>query len=246
LHTSNLKKRKKLFYKIGNIFFWAALTGVTLFNTFVYIGAHYTTAINLALIGTTSSPIIAIILARIFLKERLSSLKITGMLFCIAGIIFLLCKGDFTNLLSLRFSTGDGWVLLAAFTFAVYNTLAKKKPVSISPVNFLFVVFTFGTILLLPFYIWELANNQTVNWNINLILIILYLGLGTSVIAFLCWNIAIQKLGAGRTAMFGNLIPIFSSLEAVLLLNEQFTVIHVISMIVVITGLVLANLRFAR
>ncbi len=166
------------------------------------------------------------------------------MLFCIAGIIFLLCRGDFTNLLSLRFSTGDGWVLLAAFAFAIYNTLAKRKPVSISPVNFLFVVFTLGTILLLPFYLWELANSQTVNWNTNLILIILYLGLGTSVIAFLCWNIAIQKLGAGRTAMFGNLIPIFSSLEAVLLLNEQFTFVHVISMVVVITGLVLANLRF--
>src|SRR5688572_1580736 len=40
--------------------FWVSLTGIALFNTFVYIGAHYTTAINLALIGTTSSPIIAI------------------------------------------------------------------------------------------------------------------------------------------------------------------------------------------
>src|SRR5688572_18029988 len=49
--------------------FAAALTGITLFNTLVYIGAHYTTAINLALIGTTSSPIFAVILAAIFLKE---------------------------------------------------------------------------------------------------------------------------------------------------------------------------------
>ena len=48
-----------------------ALTGIALFNTFVYIGAHYTSAINLALIGTTSSPVMAIILARIFLKKRL-------------------------------------------------------------------------------------------------------------------------------------------------------------------------------
>src|SRR5882672_9182567 len=47
--------------------FWVALSGVALFNTFVYIGAHYTSAINLALIGTTSSPIMSIIMARIFL-----------------------------------------------------------------------------------------------------------------------------------------------------------------------------------
>lgn len=238
------KKEEKTVLQNRKYFFWAALTGVSLFNTFVYIGAHYTTAINLALIGTTTSPIIAIILARIFLKEKLSALKITGMVFCIIGIVFLLCRGNFTNLLTLRFSTGDGWVLLAAFSFAVYNTLAKRKPVTVSSINFLFVVFTLGTILLLPFYLWEFAYSYTVNWNINLMLIILYLGLGTSVIAFLCWNVAIQKLGAGRTAMFGNLIPIFSSLEAVILLNEQFTFIHIISMALVFSGLVLANLRF--
>ena len=38
--------------------FWVSLLGVSLFNSFVYIGAHYTTAINMALIGTTSSPIL--------------------------------------------------------------------------------------------------------------------------------------------------------------------------------------------
>ncbi|MFN2439173.1 MAG: DMT family transporter [Chitinophagaceae bacterium] len=240
------KAQKKIVLQDHKYFFWTALTGVTLFNTFVYIGAHYTTAINLALIGTTSSPVFAIILAGIFLKEKLSALKITGMVLCIAGISFLLCRGDFTNFLSLRFSTGDGWILLAALTFAIYNTLAKIKPAAISPVNFLFLVFTLGTILLFPFYLWELYQSQSVNWTWNLILMILYLGLGTSVIAFLCWNIAIQKLGAGRTAMFGNLIPIFSSFEAVLLLNEQFTYVHVISMIAVITGLILANLRFGK
>ena len=51
--------------------FWVSLTGITLFNTLVYIAGHYTTAINLALIGTTSSPIFASILAVIFLKEKI-------------------------------------------------------------------------------------------------------------------------------------------------------------------------------
>ncbi len=69
------KIEKKIVLQNRKYFFWAALTGVTLFNTFVYIGAHYTTAINLALIGTTSSPIMAVILARIFLKEKLSSFE---------------------------------------------------------------------------------------------------------------------------------------------------------------------------
>src|SRR5258706_9258960 len=227
-------------------FFWISLTGVSLFNTFVYIGGHYTTAINLALIGTTSSPVFSVILARIFLKEKIGWLKVFGIIICIIGILFLLSHGNFRNLLSFRFTKGDGWILLAALTFAVYNTMVKKKPVAVTPINFLFVVFSLGTILLFPFYLWEIFHTVPVEWNIKLFSVILYLGIGASVISFLIWNTAIHKLGAGRTALFGNLIPIFSSIEAWIILHEQFTWIHVISMVLVFGGIMLANLRLLR
>jgi drug/metabolite transporter (DMT)-like permease len=223
--------------------FWIALTGVALFNTFVYIGAHHTSAINLALIGTTSSPIMSVLFARIFLKEKIGLLKLTGMILCVIGVLYLLCKGDIQNLVSLRFGTGDLWMLLAAFCFAVYNTLVKKKPYGISPINFLFVMFSFGTLMVLPFFIWETGRTSAVAWNGNLVLSILYLGLGASVICFWIWNIAIGKLGAGRTALFGNLIPVFSSIEAAIILHEEFTWTHVTSMLIIFTGILLANLR---
>ncbi len=221
--------------------FWASLTGISVFNTFVYIGAHYTTAINLALIGTTSSPIFAILLAKIFLKEKIGWLKLTGLLICIAGVVLLVSRGSIENLIHFRFTAGDAWVLMAALSFAIYNTLVKKKPAGISPVNYLFVVFSFGTLLLMPFFLIEANRTAPVVWDWDLALIIVYLGLGTSVISFLCWNKAIGKLGAGRTALFGNLIPVFSSIEAAIILHEQFTTVHVISMLIVFTGIVIAN-----
>src|SRR4030095_6880152 len=150
------------------------------------------------------------------------------------------------NLVTLNFTKGDGWILLAAFCFAVYNTMVKKKPSTISAVNYLFVTFSFGTLLLLPFYCWELSTTMPVKWNTNLALIILYLGAGASVICFLFWNIAIGKLGAGRTAWFGNLIPVFSSAEAAVLLDEQFTWIHVVSMMLVFSGIIMANWKVLR
>jgi drug/metabolite transporter (DMT)-like permease len=223
--------------------FWASLTGIALFNTFVYIGAHYTSAINLALIGTTTSPIIAIVLARFFLKEKIDRLKIAGMVLCISGVLFLLSHGSIQNLLTLQFTRGDGWILLAALCFAIYNTLVRRKPPAISPINYLFIIFSVGTFLLCPFYLWEIAHTTPVKWNRDLFFIILYLGLGASVISYLFWNIAIGKLGAGRTALFGNLIPVFSSVEAALLLGEQFTWIHLVSMILVFAGIVMANWR---
>ena len=232
----------KLIKQSWHYLFWVSLSGIALFNTFVYVGGHYTSAINLALIGTTSSPIMANILARIFLKEKIGWYKIIGIALCITGVLFLLSKGDFRNLLHFTFSEGDLWVLLAAFCFAVYNTLVRKKPVAISAPGFLLTIFGIGTALLLPFFLWELSYSHPVVWSMNLIWVILYLGLGASVICFWIWNIAIHKLGAGRTALFGNLIPIFSSIEAVVWLHERFTINHIISMIVVLTGLLIANL----
>lgn len=233
----------KLVKQSWHYLFWVSLTGVALFNTFVYIGAHYTSAINLALIGTTSSPIMSIVFARIFLKEKIGWMKLAGMILCTIGVLFLLSNGNFQNLLSLHFSTGDLWMLLAAFCFAVYNTLVKKKPAGISPVNFLFVIFSFGTLMVLPFFIWEFTRSAPVLWNNHLILSILYLGLAASVICFLIWNIAIGKLGAGRTALFGNLIPVFSSIEAAIILHEDFNAVHITSMVIIFAGILLANLR---
>lgn len=224
---------------------FVSLTGVAIFNTFVYVAGRYTTAINMSLIGTTSSPIFAILISVFLLKESIRPLRVVGLMLSIAGILVLLSKGSVATLLAFRFSVGDIWILFAALSFAIYNVLVRRKPAEISPVNFLFVSFVSGTLILLPFFIVESLNTAPIAWNTRLIWIILYLGLGTSVIAFLLWNSAIGKLGAVRAALFGNLIPIFASLEAVWLLGEEITTIHLISGLLVICGLVISNLKKA-
>ena len=223
--------------------FWVSLTGITLFNTLIYIAGHYSSAINLALIGTTSSPVFAVLLAAIFLKEKIRPLRLLGMVICISGIVTLLSGGSLERLINFRFSTGDLWVLAAAMSFAIYNTLVRKKPSEISTVNFLFVVFSFGTVLLLPFYTWETLNSPPIAWNWSLVLIVIYLGLGASVISYLLWNGAIARLGSARTALFGNLIPVFSTLEAIWILDEEISMIHFVSGLLVVAGLIIANLR---
>jgi len=237
------KQELPVFKKAIPYFFWISLAGITLFNTFVYIAGHYSPAINLALIGTSSSPVIAIILARIFLKEAVTPLRVLGLLLCIAGVLLLVSKGSWSNLLAFRFSRGDWWILVAATCFAIYSTLVKSKPAGISAINFLFLIFGIGTLLLLPMFIWETNHSSPIAWNRNLYGVIFYLSLGTSVLAYLCWNAAIGILGPSRTSLFSNLIPVFSSIEAVWILGEKITLIHVISGALVITGLLLANLR---
>jgi drug/metabolite transporter (DMT)-like permease len=223
--------------------FFTGLTGIALFNTCVYIAGHYTTAINLALIGTTTSPVFSVLLAGFFLKEKITPLRITGLLICIAGILFLISNGSLSSLLQFKFTKGDGWILAGALFFAIYNTLVRKKPAGISPIVFLFIVFLTGTLILLPFYFWEFANHPAVKWSMQLAGVLLYVGLGASVLSFLFWNKAVAKLGAARTALFGYLIPVLSSLEAVCLLHEKITGVHLVCGALVITGLIIANLN---
>lgn len=240
---TTFKKEWPIVKKRPGYFLLAAVTGVALFNTFVYIAGHYSEAINMALIGTTSSPIMSVILARIFLKERISYLRVTGMIICLLGVLLLLSKGHMETLLSLSFSKGDWWMLAAALAFAIYNVSAKKKPAAMSSKNFLFTVFLIGTIVLLPFYLYELNAKGGFEISFSNLSSILYLGLGASVICFLLWNVSISHLGAGRASLFGNLIPVFSSIEAVLILHEKITWVHISSFVLVVTGLLVANMQ---
>jgi drug/metabolite transporter (DMT)-like permease len=116
----------------------------------------------------------------------------------------------------------------------------------ISALTFLFTIFIGGTIILMPFSIIEMQFSAPITWNNKLIGSILYLGIGASVISFLCWNAAIARIGSVRTALFGNLIPIISTLEAVWLLDEEITWVHLVSGVLVIAGLVIANTKKAH
>jgi len=226
--------------------FWVALLGITFFNTFIYIAGHTTSAINLALIGTTASPIFVTIISAIFLKEPITPFRFAGLLLCIAGVVVLISKGSIATLLAFRFTAGDVWTLLSALVFSVYTILVKRKPAAISPITFLFTIFIAGTLLLLPFFIAETMVMPAVTWNKDLIESILYLGIGASVIGFLGWNAAIARIGAVRTALFGNLIPVIAALEALWLLKEKITFVHLVSGALVITGLVLANMKIRK
>ena len=77
-----------------------AFTGVTLFNTLLYMGGQTTGALNLALISITS-PIFIVIFARIFYGELLTFYKAAGIFLVAAGVIALITRGQPSSLLNL-------------------------------------------------------------------------------------------------------------------------------------------------
>ena len=235
----NLKKEKQLFKNNLSYFFWMALVGVAVYNTMIYQAGHSTTAINMALYGSIIHPIVATLLAAWIVQEKLHWKSIAGIGLGIVGIIVLLSKGDINTLLHFKFATGDLWMIGAGCCFGTYNVFVRKKPIGISNNSFLLVLFALGTIMLFPFAVYEMNYVQPVHFSKELLIVILYIGIGNSTIAYLLWNMAIHRLGAAKTALFGTLIPFLSSIEALFILNEQFTIFQIISGVIIISGIVI-------
>ena len=243
LAWQKFKVEKHIVWQHKRYFFWVAFTGFTCYNVFLYIAGHYTTAINLALIGSTSAPIFAVAIAAVFFKDKIPALRVVGLAICVIGIVTLIAQGSLLRLMSFHFAIGDLWSLLGALAFAVYNNLAKYKPKQVSDINFLFVGFCLGTIMLLPCAMVEhFIVQKPVPFNLIVVSNVAYLSIGCSFLSYLFWNKSIHLIGPSRTVLFGNLLPIFSTIEAVILLGEKFTSIHIISGFIVMIGLVIANL----
>lgn len=244
---NKFQQEKHIVWQHKGYFILTSFMGFTCYNVFLYIAGHYTTAINLALIGSISAPIFAVIIAKLIFKEHIPFQRVIGLALCVIGIVTLIAQGSLQRLLTFRFAIGDLWSLLGAFTFAVYNNLTKYKPKGVSDLGFLFTGFSFGTTMLVPFVIAEHFIIPTnIPFNFTVVGSVAYLSIGCSVLSYLFWNRSIHLIGPSRTVLFGNLIPILSTIEAVVLLGEQFTSIHIISGIIVLAGLVIANITLRK
>ena len=223
-----------------------ALAGVTLFNTLIYLGGIHTSATNLALIGTTAAPIFVLIITGLVLRQQVRLNQIAGAAICVLGILVLLSGGDLSRLGDFRFNRGDLFVMAAALSFACYTVLVRRMPPGLSPLSFLFNIFFLGTLFLLPVFLLERAAGFHFEWNGTVLAVFAYLGIGASVMAFLLWNLSIKAIGSARTALFGNLIPVFSTIEAALILEEPFTTATGFSLGIILTGLIIANVPFRK
>lgn len=223
-----------------------AFTGVTIFNTFIYVAGRFTTATNMALIGTTAAPVFVFLISALFLKQKPSRFQYAGILLCITGILLLLSKGDLRQLSQFRFTTGDLWILAAALSFALYTLLVRKKPQQLSATTFLFALFFLGTLFLLPAFVIDSFYSEGFEWSHTLVGTLLYISIGASVAAFLAWNASIRLIGPAKTALFGNLIPVFSTMEAAWLLGESLAWVTLVSFAVILSGIIVANFPLLR
>ncbi|MDR7073463.1 DMT family transporter [Fictibacillus barbaricus] len=236
---SSLQKEWHLVKKRWPIVIMMALTGITGFNTLLYIALHYTTSINASLVNT-STPIVIYMLSFIVLKERLNKNQIIGTVLSLFGILFILSKGSLAILLNFSFNKGDLIVIAAVICWGIYSLLIKQYAGRLPGFSTFTVCMVLGIFLLLPFYIHESATTP-VHWSVGSVLTILYTGIFASIVAFMSWNTAVARVGANKAGVFLNLIPVFAAFFAVLFIGEKLAWYQLAGGIIVILGVYMST-----
>lgn len=218
-----------------------ALLGMVLNQSLGYYAALTTSASNMALI-TSLVPLISVFMSVPLLGKKISMLSIAGGVISLAGLAFMLGQGDVAFFMHQTVAQGDLLMVLAAFVYATYCVLLKRWKMQLSSWMLIYTQGVFAVIMLFPL----LLTSETIMPTSASLPLIAYAGLLASLIAPLCWVKAIDLIGADNSAMFMNLLPVIAVALAAALLGETITQFHVIGGLMVISGVILSQVKVRR
>ena len=222
------------------LLFFLGFTSVGLFNSFTYLSLIHTQVINSTLFNT-AIPAVIILLCFLFKIENTNKFQILGLIISVLGILSIITKLDIEIFLSLNFNKGDIIMIGGVISWGIYSTLLKKKKFTLPLLTLVHVICTFGLICVFPQFIYEYSQGQIIKIDNNLIYTLIFLALFPSIGSYYCWAGAVSIIGANRAGIFLSLIPLFSTIMAIILFNGQFNFYHSLGAFLIVVGLFLSN-----
>jgi len=213
--------------------------GFTAFNALFYVAAHYTTAVN---IGILQGSIPIFILAGAFAayRTRITGLQVAGVVATMIGVIIVGSGGSLARLTALAINFGDLLMLGACFLYAGYTVALRKRPAA-SALG-LFAVMAFAAFVAsLPLVYAEIALGRFQWPTLSGWIIVTLVTLFPSFLAQIFFIQGVTLIGPGRAGVFVNLVPVFASVLAVVLLNEPFEIFHAVALALVLGGIWLSE-----
>jgi len=212
--------------------------GIAAFNSLLYSGLQWTTAINSFLLQAMM-PVFIVWISFIVFKEKVTIRQIVGLLVCLVGAIVIITKGDPALVLRLSFNPGDVNIFVAVVLYAGYSALLRLRP-PVHDLTFMAATFTLGALILLPLYLWETLSGRPIEFNRTSLTAVAYVALFPSIVSYFCFNRGIKLLGANRGGMFLYLMPVFGSILAIWFLGEAIRWFHLIGIGFILPGLLCA------
>lgn len=218
-------------------------TGIASYNTMSYIGLTETTALNVLLLQS-ATPLIIIVWAYLLFRETPTVRQGLGVLVSLAGVAAIAGHGSVEELAHLRLNRGDLWVLAALLISAFYCVSLRKRP-AVRPLSFLVAAMGIGSVMILPFMLWELAAGARIHGGPLVYAAIGYTAVLPSFVAYLLFNRGVELIGAGPAGQSMHLMPLFGSILAVAFLHEAFQTYHAVGIAMIAAGILLASVKSA-
>ncbi len=217
-----------------------ALVGMAIFHTTLYLAVNYTTAVNVALI-MAATPLVVPLFSWAIRGERLSARLALGTAVSLVGVLVVVTRADWQVVAALRFNAGDLIVLASMTAWSLYTVLVRDRPADLHPRVQLAATMGFAVALILPLYLLESAAWRTMPLAGESLVVIGYVAVFASVLAFLAFNRGIEIIGPNLGGLFIHLIPIFATLLAVLFLGEDLRAYHAVGIATIALGILIAT-----
>jgi len=215
-----------------------ALLGMVMYQCLAYYAAHRTSATNMGVICALV-PLLGLLLNGLVFRARLSTFAVAGMLLSLTGVLYLLGAGNPLSLLGNGINIGDGLMLVGATCYALYGILFKRWSPPFGQWLNLYVQVLLAVVLLTPLAM----TAESLAVPVRGIPLVLFAGLGSSVLASYFWMRGLQQLGSERTAVFMNLLPLFTALIAGITLGERVQAYHWLGGGLILLGVALSQRR---
>ncbi len=217
-------------------------TGMWICGAWVYLGGQGTSAANIALIYAATPVAIAVVSAKL-LHERMSRAQGVAVAFALAGVLFIVFRGDPAALRALQLNPGDGWIVAAAVSWVAYSVLLRRWPSVLSPAARLAVIAAAGLLVLAPFTLAELLWTAVPPPSWRAAGLVALAALLPGVLSYTAYSVMQRELGAAKSALLLYLAPVYGGLAGWLVLGERPGWHHAVGAALILPSIWLATRR---
>jgi len=219
----------------GLLILTAGFFGMFICGGPVYIAGITTTAINIALIMSLS-PIVVMLLSRIFGLERIGVLQVIGMGLALIGALLIVSHGDPRKLIELRFARGDLLTFMAMLGWSGYTLLQSRVATSASFLARVSAFATAGAMFTFPAAVMEMWSAPHSAFASRALAAYLFAGLVPGILAYAGFAYLGTRFGSVRASITLYLGPVASALLSWTILGEAPTLIHVFGGTLIFSG----------
>ena len=214
------------------------------FNQGCFIfGVGLTSPVDASII-TTSMPLLAMVLAAIYLKEPITGKKVLGIAVGATGALLLILGSHQVSEAKAagnHYIWGDLLVLLAQFSYALYFVLFKNFVNKYSLITIMKWMFTYAFICALPISYNDLLHTEWKSLQNTEIGALVFIVVGSTFISYVLIVIGQKNLRPTVAGMYNYVQPLVASIVAVCWGMDTFNFVKIISVALIFGGVYLVT-----